>query len=264
MVWLCVSTAWAEDPSFAGTQAPAPEVEELQRRLVAELGGSFASGNAVFVILNGSATGDVQWKQNKFSGAGAVAWGRAVPDTNADGHVDEAERDAGFVENARRVGLDLRYDRFFGERDSLYALVGAVIDPFAGYDLRTHEQLGYSHVFTPSDTTKLTAEVGFDVAQENYVDGVVPGSADILAARAMVGLLHCFSEHVSFEDRVEAYENILDVEDLRALNTASLTSTLAGRLSIKLSHTLTYDNVPVEGFLSLDHTGLLTLVVTVL
>lgn len=261
---LALSTAWAEDPTFAGAAAPAPEVDKAEGHLVSELGGSYASGNAIFFTLNGGATGDVRWHQNKFSGVAALAFGQAVPDANADGHVDDAERNVGFVESARRAGVDLRYDRFFGEKDSLYALAGAVIDPFAGYDLRTHEQIGYSRLLVGADKAKLTTEVGFDVAQENYVDGVDPAYADVLAARVMLGLLYNPSESVSLEDRVEVYENVLVPEDVRVLNAASLTSKLSGRLSLKLSHTLAFDNVPVEGFRSLDQTSLVTMVATVL
>lgn len=163
---------------------------------------------------------------------------------------------------ARKATADLRYDRFFGERDSLYVLFGALTDPFAGYDLRTHEQLGYSHLFVANAKTRLVGEFGFDVAQENFVDGVDPSSADIFAARAMLGVAHAFNEGVSFEDKFEVYENVLDPNDLRLLNTASLTSKLSGKLSLKLSHALTYDNAPVEGFEPIDQTTLLTFVAT--
>ncbi len=264
LVSVLSTLAFAEEPAFAGTVAPPPEPEEdkVEGHLSAELGGSYATGNAEFLTLNGGAKGDVKWSQNQIASVVGVNYGRAVPDTDGDGHISDPERDAGYVESARKAAADLRYDRFFGDRDSLYVLGGALTDPFAGYDLRTHEQLGYSHLFITNDTTRLVGEVGFDVAQENFVDGVDPARADIFAARVMLGLGHAFNENVSFEDKLEVYENVLDPNDLRLLNTASLTSKLSGKLSLKLSHALTYDNAPVEGFEPLDQTTLLTFVAT--
>ncbi len=264
IVILLLLNAYAEDPTFVGTDAEGQAVEKPEGHLIAELGGSLATGNAVFFTLNGGTTADYKWNQNKVGAIAAVALGRAVPDTNGDGHVDDQERAVGLVENAKRAGLETRYDRFFGDKDSLYALGGSVLDPFAGYDLRTHEQVGYSRILAASETTKFVAEVGFDVAQENFVDGVDPAYADVFAARVLLGFSHAFSADVAFDDKVEAFENVLVLEDVRVLNTASLTSKLSNKFSLKLSHALVFDNVPVEGFLPLDQTSLVTFVATVL
>ena len=48
------------------------------------------------------------------------------------------------------------------------------------------------------------------------------------------------------------------------LNAAAFSAKLSDKFSIKLSHQLTFDNVPVEGFRTLDQTTLVTLVATVL
>jgi hypothetical protein len=69
---------------------------------------------------------------------------------------------------------------------------------------------------------------------------------------------------VVISETIEVYESVLDFEDVRLLNTASLTSSLSGKLSLKLSHTLIFDNVPVEGFEPLDQTTMITLVATLL
>jgi putative salt-induced outer membrane protein YdiY len=151
-----------------------------------------------------------------------------------------------------------------GVKDSLYVLAGALIDPFAGYDLRSHEQLGYSRKLVATETTTLTGEVGLDLAQENFVDGVDPGRADVLSGRVMMGFEHAFSESVAFSEQVEVYENLLVPADVRVLNTAALSSKLSNTLSTRLSHTLTFDNVPVEGFRPLDQTTMFTLVASIL
>ena len=103
-----------------------------------------------------------------------------------------------------------------------------------------------------------------DFAQENYVDGVDPNLQNVLAARAMVGLKHDFSEHAGFSNTVELFENLLDPVDLRVNNIAALSTRLNGTLSMKLSHEVRFDNQPVEGFRPLDQTGLVTVTATLL
>ncbi len=185
-------------------------------------------------------------------------------DADADGHLNQAERTGGYVETARKYYADVRYDRFVSKKDSLYALAGALADPFAGYDNRVHGQLGYSRVLLDTKQFNAVAEIGADVAREDYVDGTTPNSAMVYAAREMIGVTWNFSETAALTDTVEAYENVLAFADTRVLNTASLSAKLTGKLSLRLSHQLAFDNVPVEGFERLDQTVMGTLVASIL
>ncbi len=256
--------AFAEDPEFSETEKEAAEAEKPEATASVEIGASATDGNAVAYTINGLVKGDYKWSANKLAAVAGVNVGRAIADADGDGQLSNAERNAGSVENGRRYFTEGRYDRFFGERNSLYVMGGAFVDPFAGYDLRSHEQLGYSRIVTDSETTKFVLEGGIDFAQENYVEGVDPNNANVLAARVMVGLTHQFNEHLAFTDSVEVYENVLDVEDLRLLNSAAVSAQAADKLSLKVSHNLTFDNQPVEGFRTLDHTTLVTVVATLL
>lgn len=257
--------ALAEDPEFVGTEDPAEEpVEEAETNLSAELGGVATSGNAMFYAINGSVTASHKWERNKLAGLAGINVGSAVPDTNADGLIDEAEREQGYLANARRLFAEARYDRFLSDKDSLYLLSGAFHDVFAGYDLRSHEQLGYSRLLVDTDDTEARAELGFDYAQEFYVEGVDPRYQNIFAARLLLGFSHAFNESVGFSDTFEIYENVLDLQDVRILNTATFSSALSSALSLKLSHALIFDNVPVEGFGPLDQTTTVTVVATIL
>jgi putative salt-induced outer membrane protein YdiY len=143
-------------------------------------------------------------------------------------------------------------------------LAGAFHDPFAGFDLRAHEQVGYSRHLVNNDRTEVRAEIGADWAQENYVDEVDPNYANVLAVRVLLGVTHEFSDSVTLSDTAEVYENVIVVDDVRILNTATLTSALSGKLSVKLTHTLIFDNVPVAGFRPLDQTTMITLVASLL
>lgn len=258
-----VAPASAEDSTFTGSQAEAAEKPETH--VTGELGGSYVSGNANFYTVNGLLNASHKVKMNKVSAvAGVNVGGAKVTDLDADGVPDLDPEDVEFTESARRLYADLRYDRFLSDKDSVYALAGAFHDPFVGYDLRSHEQLGYSRLLVKNDKTEFRGELGADLAQENYVEGIDPNYQNILAARVLLGLNQKFNDKVSFSDVFETYENVLTPEDVRILNTAALTSTLSGKFSIKLSHALIFDNVPVEGLRKFDQTTMVTLVATLL
>lgn len=261
---LAFTLAHAADPSFVGADLAGQAFEKPQSHLAAELGGAFTSGNTNTYNLNASVDGDHKWKRNKVGVDAGANLGRSILDTNGDGHVTEDERAAGWAETAKKVWVDARYDRYVGKKSSLYVLAGTLLDPFAGYDNRSHVQVGYSRQLLTTKRTALVAEIGADGAREDFVDGVVPEEAWVVAARAMLGLTHQFNENVLFEDKLEVYESIPALADVRVLNQAALTAKLTTKFSLKLSHNLTFDNVPVEGFQPLDHTTTVTFVASIL
>ena len=186
-------------------------------------------------------------------------------DGDGDGLLSDDELKLDRVDNARKYYADGRYDRYLGkEKSSIYVLGGALHDPFSGYDLRTHEQVGYSRSLIDTDATELVAEIGVDYAQENYVAGVDPNQANVFAGRLMLGLTHQLTETIGLADRVEIYEAPLDPADVRVLNQASLNVGLSEKLALKLSHQLTFDNQPVQGYRPLDQTSMLTVVASIL
>jgi len=263
--WLLSTLCFAEEPDFQETVKDwKEEQQEPEADLSAEFGGSLTVGNTEFFTVSGALRGGYRWRVNRLSGIAAGLWGRGRVDGNGNGTIETDERQVPMAETARRVAVDTRYDRFFGDRNSLYALVGTLVDPFSGYDLRSHEQIGYSRHLAKTDHTDLIAEIGVDFAQENYVEGVEPNLQNVLAGRAMFGLQHNFSEHAGFSNTVEVFENLLTPVDLRVNNIAALSTRLNGTLSLKLSHELRFDNQPVEGFRPLDQTGLITVTATLL
>lgn len=277
-----VSTAVAEEPVFAGTETPGQKFEKPEFHLSAEVGGAITTGNTMTRTFNGGVDGSYRWKRNRLTLDTGLNFGQSVPDANADGVLDATERKAAAYEkNAGRYSADLRYDRFLGERDSLYILVGAFSDTFAGYESRVHEQLGYSRILVDSEKVDLAAEIGFDVAQENYVapeDGTEVPDELIFAAKALVALDWKINESIGFSDKVEVYENVEILEDFRLLNTATFSAKLAERFSLKLSHALAFDNLPPgdlprkdetsagnqSPYAKVDQTTLITFVATVL
>ncbi|MEZ4239883.1 MAG: DUF481 domain-containing protein [Myxococcota bacterium] len=274
-MWSCMfalsSLAHAEDSTFTGTaEAPTEEAPATETHVTGELGGTVASGNSNFYTVNGLVSASHKFGRNQLSLVAGLNLGGAKPlpvvATTTGGATETlppADPDK-YVQNVQRLYADGRYDRFLTDHDALYVLAGAFRDRFAGYDLRTHEQIGYSRLLVDGEAATLRAELGLDWAQEDYTGDVDPGYADILAARVLLGGSYAFDDRASVADTVEVYENLLDPADVRVLNTASVTATLSGKLSLKVSHALIFDNVPVEGFEPLDQTTMVTLVASLL
>jgi putative salt-induced outer membrane protein YdiY len=258
--------ALAQEDVFVDAAKPADAVEKPETKLSAEVGGTFATGNVEFYTINGGLTFSHKKDKNQVSAMALANTGRGIVDADGTATLSEAERSVGRVETARRYELEARYDRFVGEKTSVYGLAGGLIDPFAGYDLRTHEQVGVSRQFIKKDKLTLIGELGADYAQENYVDGADPDYLDVIAVRAMVGVGVKFNENVSLTEELEVFENVLVPEDVRVLNNFAFTTKLSDKFSIKLSHALVFDNVPapVPDIRKLDQTSMVTLVASIL
>jgi len=263
VVAFIATIAQAEDSVFAGS-VPDDPAEKKETHVSAEAGGTYVTGNTAFYAFNALAKADHLWSRNKMSGQLGGTVGGSKDDTDGDGFLSEVERDGPLEESARRVFGEARYDRFLSDLDSVYALAGAFHDPWLGYDIRSHEQVGYSHLWVNTEQTQFRTEFGVDIAQEDYIESVDPPYNDVLAGRILLGLTHAFNKNVGFSETFEIYENVLDFDDVRMLNTASFTSNINAKLSLKLSNILIFDNVPIEGFAKLDTTSMVTFVATIL
>jgi putative salt-induced outer membrane protein YdiY len=266
LMLFSVLVAHAADPSDSTfTAAPAgAEAEQPTTKVAADLGASWASGNTETFTVNAAGHASHTWEKNRLGLELLLNYGRAIVDANEDTIIDDAERDVGFVDTASLYAAELRYDRFLTDTNTVYALAGALSDRFAGYDSRLHGQVGFAHYFVKNDSTQFSGELGFDVANEDYILGVEPNSDMVYAVREMLGIKHTFNEEVAIEEKIEAYESVEDFSNTRVLNAIALTSNVSGKLAIKLSHTLAFDNVPVEGFRKLDQLAMASIVVTLL
>lgn len=274
LLFALLAPAVAQDDlaEFSSADQSTEAVEEADTDLSAELGGAFVSGNAVYYSLNASLAFAHRWTMNKLALTGGANYSSGKIDGDGDGVLSDAERDLANQELARKFFGDLRYDRYLTDRDALYVWVGALHDPYAGYSARIHEQVGYARTLVDSDTTRLGAEVGVDWAEEFFTEAQAEGTdfletndtyENVLAGRLGVSFSHAFNDSVSFSDTAETYVNVVSPADTRVLNTASLTSKLSDRFSLKVSNQLTFDNVPVEGFRKVDQTTMATFVASI-
>src|SRR5690606_3352423 len=115
--------------------------EEPETTLSAEFGGSVTTGNTDFYNLSAGMVGAHQSGRNKVGLEFSTLFGRSMIDRDGDGIIDEVDKAQGRETTAKRFKGSLRYDRFLGERLSLYALTGLLVDQLAGFDRRTHQQV---------------------------------------------------------------------------------------------------------------------------
>jgi putative salt-induced outer membrane protein YdiY len=259
-------TAHAADPSDS-TFAAAPAGTEADKPVTTasiDAGATWTSGNTEAFTFSAAGRAAHMWEKNKLGLEILMNYGRSISDANDDLRLDEAERAAGFADDVAHYQADLRYDRFLSDTNTVYGLVGWYRDVFAGYDSRIHGQVGVAHYFVKNDTTEFTGELGFDVANEDYVEFISPPNDVIYAIREGLSVKHKFNEDVGIEEKLEAYESVEDFSDTRVLNTLALTSNVSGKLAVKLSHSLAFDNVPVENFEKLDQLAMASLVLTLL
>lgn len=260
---LGLARAFAADSVFAGSTAPGQLLGAPVSSLSLQFGGNWTTGNTnAYTVTTG---GNVarRWDRNRVSGTLAASIGRTRADADGDGHLDAAERAVAPIETARKYAAEGRYDRYVGDRDSLYALTGAAADPFAGQDLRAHGQVGFSRNFVTARDRTLVGEAGGDVAREDRVEGSEPEIAWVVAARVMAKGTYRFNPTVAAQAQIEALDNVVAPGDLRVLSTVALAARMARRLDFQVSTQLAWDRQPVEGFARLDQVTLASFVANV-
>ena len=266
-----VGSAWAEEaPASSAEEAPAEEEPKTEVSLVAEAGLIWLAGNTQSITANGQVAFGIQRDGNRFSLNFGGAYGRSLVSTDvvdADGTV--IRTDTEWVDTAKRVFGDARYDRFLvPDLNSIYVSGGAAHDPLAGLRFRAQGNAGYSHLLVNTDMHRFAAEAGFNYTHELYVEEVVPGSQNFVGARLFVGYALNANDIFGFSQSAEALlggtDNAEARFDGRLLAVTGVTATLSKVFSVKAGFTLSWDFVPPEGFKPIDTTTTLTLVATLL
>lgn len=235
-------------------------VDKPGATLSAEFGASITGGNTQTTVLSGSVTGGYRWDGNGLSGQGLGEYGRSIVDADGDGTLSAAERRAGYQRTAQKLAVDLRYDRYLDQRDSLYLLAGYLNDPFSGYELRVHGQTGFSRSLVDTHVHTLTGELGFDVAREVYTSGVVPAADTRYYGRGFLGWVGTLNDSAQFGQSLEAFDDLENFSDIRLISETALTVRASEILSLKAGYRVEYDSVPVSGYRNTDQKLAITLV----
>jgi hypothetical protein len=242
----------------ATPSAPVDDSDKAVTKLTANVGGNLSVGTAESVAINGGADFSHKQRRNQLSGVAAAAIGFGAVDTNGDGFLASGERCLGVTACApttQKASVDLRYDRFVTKGSSVYVLAGALHDKFGGFDHRVHVQVGFARQVVDAERTKLKLDIGLDVANEDYVEGVAPSSTRLMAAQVAAERSHKINANVAFSDTLTVYEPLVTqpdgspfapyFTDIRVTNIETLTAKLSGKLSLNLSDTLAWRNEPI-------------------
>jgi len=259
------SASGQPNPTFTyGTPEEAAAVEWAAS---GEAGVLYTTGNSRTTTFTGSAKASRKAGNNKLeveaTGAFARSTVRIAVESNDDGVISADEIQEQDATSAKNALFKARYDRFLTEHNSLYVSAAAGFDEPAGKDLFGGGQVGYSRLLFKNDRHEAKAEVGYDFTYESLSAG---GSTSIHSARGFVGYKGALrvetdddgkvSTTTSAEASIEGLFNVnaLDVptgdgrasafEDTRLIGIAGVTTQLFDDISMAVSFTVKFDNVP--------------------
>ena len=230
---LLPALAYADDPKFEYRDVPDKPPPATVWKANAQLGVIYISGNSESLGFSASAGGSMKHYHNAFEAFVQGAYAKAGTSSLGKGGPIDTETDA-----ARNWLFRLRYDRYFGERNTIFASYGMSGDPLAGYDYRIEPQVGYSRLFVKTDTSLLRGELGYDYTYERYIGGTVPNHADFHSARAFVGVEHKLTPFAGFSEGFEVLWALNKVEHVRVNSLSSLSATISKHVTLKVNLTV--------------------------
>lgn len=173
----------------------------------------------------------------------------------------------------------LRYDAFFAERWSAFAMTTARRDRFQGLDLRLNVDPGVAfHVLTKADH-RLWFEAGYDfqydrrrqeaIFETRPVDPAAPDPDDPSlaqtervrladdtltnhAARLFAGYNNSLTERVTLDTGLEYLQSVLVAKRFRLNWVSAVQIQVAGRVGVAVTFTLRYENQPLPNIRPLD------------
>lgn len=244
------------------------DVKAVEWDASAEAGVIVTTGNSQTTTGTAAAKASRRDGNNRFaveaSGTYARSTIRDFTDDDENGMISEDEITEDGVTSAKNAQIKLRYDRFLTEHNSLYASAAAGFDEPAGKDFVGGGQVGYSRQVYKTDRHEVKAELGYDFTYEDLA--AVDQSTSIHSARFFAGWKGALHTETDAEGKVtptttaeasaEALVNLnpLDVstgdgeagfgEDTRLNGTVGLTTKLLDNISLAVSVTAKFDNVP--------------------
>ncbi|HZS38026.1 MAG TPA: large conductance mechanosensitive channel protein MscL [Polyangia bacterium] len=241
LLLLCSGSAFAGDPKFEYKDIPEkPPEPKWVLKANASLGLTWAAGNSQALGFSGSALFSAKRYNNQmeFFGSGAYIssgtskYGPGGPVTD---HVPSTQ-----MWLARG-----RYDRYFLERNTVFAAFQVSGDKPAGYWYRLEPQVGYSRLFFKSVHQLFRGEAGYDYTFEHRVhDFDQIGNVEYHSLRAYLFYENKFTKYAGFTEGFEVLWAMNDIESVRINSLSSLSSQLYKNISLKLNFTVKFNNKP--------------------
>ncbi len=194
-------------------------------------GGLFTSGNAQSTSITSGANFRLRRSENQLSAAAAANYAAARPQG------ETATRKT--VENFQ---AKTRYDRFVTPVFALFGAASFRSDRFQGLDARLNLDPGFAFYVLDTKTTQLWTEIGYDYQHDvrnqtalvtaRLKDPTLQKSEDRHSGRLFLGYNDSFNKNVSLSTGIEMLQALAHTENRRINWDTSLSSSLAGKLSI--------------------------------
>ena len=228
-------------------------------------GGQLSTGNSQ--LLAGTVNGKYEMRRgdNGFSAGLLGNYGQGAP-AGQEVH-----------ETAENIQGRIRYDRYLGDRISLFLIDTERHDKFQGLAIRTNLDPGLKYLFVNDETTKLWGEAGYDFQYDVRLDSALaqvdangnplpslPKTATTQSGRLFVGVKHAFNSAVTFTTGLEYLQAFASssgsASDYRLNYDALFAANVAGGFSLGLGFSARYDHQPLPGKESLDTATTLSLI----
>ena len=135
----------------------------------------------------------------------------------------------------------LRGDYGLGAKMALYARTAFDRNKFAGVKSRFAEGLGVVVKLAATDIDQLNVEGGFEMTQQDNLDGTNDSFASLRAASTWK---HMLASNAYFFQGVEVLPNLDDSEDYRINSETSIVAPLSSHVAMKASYVIRFDNLP--------------------
>ena len=202
------------------------------------VGATWTSGNTEITTL--SAAADATYREEDYRHTLKAWWNYA-----------EQENSAGESElTQRRVGGSYKYDYFATERLYYNGLFGIEADELANLDLRWYAGAGVGYVFFDEEAMGLDGEAGIVYFSEEFETG---DDNDYVAARVAYAYWNQINEQTRFEQDLEAFPSLEDVEDFYGRLDSRLQVKMSDNMYAQIQHVFDYDNTPAPGAQRDDH-----------
>lgn len=236
--------ALAGDPAYTykDVTKPPPTVDvkkptEIHANMTAGL--VWVAGNAQSVGGSGTAALSIKHWDNQFSFNGGFAYVQSgFSKYGTGGPITDQKVSA---ENWLIKG---RYDRYFLQKNTVFASFQSSGDKPSGYVYRLEPQAGYARLLYQSPKQLLRGEIGYDYTYEHRPFGTVPRNADYHSGRVFVYYENTFTPYASVSEGLEMLEAFNDLATFRLNSLTTLSTQVYKNISIKVNFKLMFNNNP--------------------
>jgi putative salt-induced outer membrane protein len=259
------ATTGSTDVATSNFEAGAKSSEEAKDTTEAKIsaGGLFTAGNAQSTSMTSGANFRLRRSENQLTAAAAANYATARPQGEA------ATRKT--VENFQGK---TRYDRFLTPVLAMFGSASLRSDRFQGLDLRLNLDPGVALYAVDTKTEQLWSELGYDYQHDirnqtaldaaRLKDPTLSKTEDRHSGRLFIGYNDSFNKNVSISTGIEFLQALAHTENRRINWDISLSSAIAGKLSVANTFSLRYDHNPLPGIKTTDAIESVSLVYTMM